>query len=194
MNDKMKRFLLFKIEEFPALYRQDHPYYKEKTTTHRNAWEDILSAMKEKYGEELIEHSLHTVTDLMATFSSLKAKLVQVEKAHKTKTGMAASEVRPIQWPFYHDMEFIRQTSEPLPTQSSLDPLGSDKTPQSSSSGPKWNPRQEKQRRSIAAKAKREWAVTAAEERRTKVSKFSLAAVTRLPHWDANRLGISKSV
>ena len=67
-----------------------------------------------------MQHSLHTVTDLMATFSSLKAKFVQVEKAHKKKTGMAASKAQPTQWPFYKDMEFIRQTSEPLPYSPAL--------------------------------------------------------------------------
>ena len=164
----MKKYLLLQIEEYPALYRQDHPYFKEKTTTHRNAWEAILSTLKKKYDEELIAHELSTVTDLMGVFATLKAKLKQVMNASKTKTGMATREVTPITWTFYHSMEFLRQVSEPLPTQSSVDVLDISDTAEGSSSGPKWDPIQEKKRRSISAKETRKWNKTQEEKRKSK--------------------------
>ena len=168
-DEQIKKYLLMQIEEYPALYRQDHPYFKEKTTTHRNAWEAILTTLKKKYDEELIAHELSTVTDLMGVFSTLKAKLKQVMNASKKKTGMATSEVTPITWTFYHSMEFLRQVSEPLSTQSSVDSpdMSMDYSAEGSSSGPKWDPIQEKKRRSISAKETRKWNKTQEEKRRS---------------------------
>ena len=167
--EQMKKFLLMQIEEYPALYRQDHPCYKEKTTVGRRAWEEILSTLKKKYEEELIAHGLSTVPDLMAAFASLKAKLKQVVNANKKRTGMSASEVTPITWEFYHSMEFLRHVSEPLPTQSSVDgfDVSMDDAGDGSSSGPKWDPIQEKKRRSIMAKEQKKWASSKAEERKS---------------------------
>ena len=161
---QMRKSLLFHIAEYPALWRMDNAFFKEPSTK-RRAWEDILTQLKGKYGEELMDHQLSSVTELMGAFSTLKTRLAQEEKRHKKRTGMAANEVQPISWPFYSSMEFLRQTSAPLPTESSTDLMeiggGEGDTGET---GARWNPRTEKQRRSLSAKEKKAWAATKVQE------------------------------
>ena len=178
MDRQMRKYLLSRIEEYPALWRQTHRLYKEKTAQ-RSAWEEILTSMKDKFDNKLMEHQLHTVPDLMGAFSSLKAGLTQAVKSSRRKTGMAASEVQPITWPYYHECEFLRQVSEPLPTQSSVgsqlfeEPLptqssvGSQLFEESPSFGMKWDPASEKKMRAIKSKETREKKLKEAEERRS---------------------------
>ena len=137
----MRKYLLMQIEEYPALWRLTHKLYKEKTAQ-RKAWEDILTRMKVVFDQDLMEHKLSTVPDLMGAFSSLKAGLKQAVKSSLRKTGMAASAVVPITWPYYHECEFLRQVSEPLPTQSSIDFELTEEN--LTSSGLKWDPVEEK--------------------------------------------------
>lgn len=169
-DQEMRKSLLFHIAEFPAIWRMDHPFFKEQSTK-RRAWEDILTLLKKKYGEDLMDHQLTSVTELMGAFSTLKTRLTQEEKRHKKRTGMAANEVQPISWPFYSSMEFLRQASAPLPTESSADMMdignGGGDTGEAASGG-SWNPRMEKQRRSLSAKEKKAWGVTKVQEMTSK--------------------------
>ena len=75
----MRKSLLFQIAELPALWRMDHSMFKEPSTK-RRAWEDILTCLKAKYGEELMEHLMSSVPELIGAFSTLKTRLAQEEK------------------------------------------------------------------------------------------------------------------
>ena len=178
---QMRKYLLFLIEEYPALWRQTHPYFREKATQ-RRAWEEILSAMKRKYDEQLLDHQLSTVAELMGAFKWLKSRLAQVEKANKKTTGMSANALKPITWQFYHAMEFLRQVSEPLQTHSTADSMenaeGDNLTSESTSSGPKWDPAREKQRRSILVREKKEQALSQEQEMNAKKKEEVLSTLS----------------
>ena len=73
-DQEMHKSLLFQMVEYPALWRMDHSMFKEPSTK-RRAWEDILTLLKAKYGEELMEHQLSSVPELIGTFSTLKTRL-----------------------------------------------------------------------------------------------------------------------
>ena len=177
----MRKSLLFQIAELPALWRMDHSMFKEPSTK-RRAWEDILTCLKAKYGEELMEHQMSSVPELIGAFSTLKTRLAQEEKRHKKRTGMAANEVQQISWPFYSSMEFLREASVPLPTESSADLLdigdgGGDAGAGESSSGARWDPRMEKQRRSLSAKEKKAWGATKVQQMQAKKHEEVLATI-----------------
>ena len=162
---EIRKYLLMQIEEYPALWRQSHKWYKEKTAQ-RSAWEEILTRMKIVFDDKLMEHKLSTVPDLMGAFSSLKAGLTQAIKSSRRTTGMSSSDVQPIKWPYYHECEFLRQVSEPLSTESSVDfELAEESSP---SSGLKWDPEAEKQKRAFKRKETQEKKEKEAEERRSK--------------------------
>ena len=152
-DQEMKKFLLHQIEEHPCIWKLSHPLFKEKSGAQKYAWESVLRIMKETYEDDLVQHSLSTVQDLMAAWSSLKAGLRQAEKSSKKTTGMAASSVKPITWPFYHSIAFYRSNSEPLSTQSSLEGVELDDTTESSSTSSKWDPKEVKRKRGEKRKA-----------------------------------------
>ena len=162
-GQEMRKYLLMQIEEYPALWQHSHPLFKEKSTVHREAWQQILSLMKKKYEEALIEHHLSTVQELMAAFKTLKAGLRQADKSQKKSTGMAASAVKPVTWPFYQAMQFIKESSEPLATESSLQLLDSELTGEPSASA-KWDPDAASRRRSNKSRNKHQLAATKEEE------------------------------
>ena len=93
---------------------------------------------------------------------------------------MGAHEVVPITWEYYRSMEFLRQVSEPLRTYSSADGPEMPMDEEGSTSGPKYNPRTEKERRDISAKEKREWNKTKGEERQSQLHEVRMSTLSNV--------------
>ena len=109
------------LSEFPAIWRMSHRLYFDQGVKNR-AWATILDDLKVDFGDDqLMAHKISSVADLQRIYETLRAGLRRVQAAHKKSTGMAAAEVREITWPYYEAMSFLRQHSEPLATDSSLD-------------------------------------------------------------------------
>ena len=88
LEKEIKLSFLGVLREFPLLWRQDDPLYLDKWEK-KKAWEDILSEMKAKHGDDKLGPlNIHSIDDLHRVYEGLRAGLRRVHSEQKKKINM----------------------------------------------------------------------------------------------------------
>ena len=166
-NPQIRLYLIPLVSKYPSIWKNKSEFHK-LTNVRENDWEEILSALKDKFGRACLSiHSMATVKGLKSVWASLRGYYMGLERKRKGSSGASAAgnfylsmfqfcfkfyhdQKKPITdvwippWPYYASMHFLRESLTCLPTKSSLGE-GADNTLEdnTSTSGriAKWQPK-----------------------------------------------------